>query len=91
MGWQQDIYGSWVCEVWQSAYGHLVDKRTWLYYVGDKPPIDINIEQVRAPYQISRDDSRDTNRPQLQGIKTKETPIAFRDMLIELVSNAKNN
>jgi len=33
MGWQKTIDGAWVCEVWQSAYGHKANKATWLYYV----------------------------------------------------------
>ena len=34
MGWQSSIFGGWVCEVWQSAYGHKANKATWLYYNG---------------------------------------------------------
>ena len=33
-GWQFTLEGLWVCEVWQSAYGHPANKATWLVYLG---------------------------------------------------------
>ncbi|MFX3691198.1 hypothetical protein ACJBQV_10325, partial [Streptococcus suis] len=38
IGWQQTGNAEWVCEVWQSAYGHRANKATWLYYYGKNPP-----------------------------------------------------
>lgn len=35
--WSQSGKG-WVCEVWQSAYGHKAKKATWLYFVGNAEP-----------------------------------------------------
>ena len=41
IGWQRTIDGGWVCEVWQSAYGHRANKATWLYYHGTNPPFEL--------------------------------------------------
>ena len=40
--WQQTLDGSWVSEVYQRNYGHPAYKNTWLYYVGDTAPKDLD-------------------------------------------------
>lgn len=37
-GWQQDIDGSWCCQVEQGFYGHPARKASWLYAVGTDLP-----------------------------------------------------
>ena len=85
MGWQLTIDGGWVCEVWQSAYGHKANKATWLYYVGRVPPIQLRWERVKGAYQIGGADQRKAaNKPTIRGAEASATPARFRDALIKL-------
>lgn len=76
----------WTCEVWQSAYGHQANKATWLYYVGEKPPFDLDWSRPKGEYQVGRHDQRgkDRNKPTLSKKEANATPIRFRDELIKL-------
>lgn len=89
IGWQKhDNY--WVCEVWQSAYGHRANKATWLYYVGDKPPLELNWYRPKGTHQVGFQDQRGKtrNKPTLSKKEANATPVLFRDVLIELALNA---
>ncbi len=85
--WQKTLCGGWVCEVWQSAYGHLANKSTWLYYFGDSPPKPFRAERPTGTHQIGCRDQRGkaSNKPVLSGKAASATPIEFRDALIDLV------
>lgn len=85
VGWQAFEYG-YVCEVWQSAYGHLANKATWLYYCGVRPPFELRWERPVGEYQIGFQDQRGKkrNKPTLTKRKANATPIEFRDTLLRL-------
>jgi hypothetical protein len=94
IGWQPNESGGWVCEVWQSAYGHKARKRTWLYYkefrhVGTAPP-ELNWTRPPGTHQIGFHDQRGKNRnkPTISGKAASATPILFRDALIRLAESA---
>jgi len=82
----------WVCEVWQSAYGHRANKATWLYYVGNKPPFELNWERPKGTHQVGFQDQRgkSKNKPTLSKKEANATPLEFRDMLIRLALHAKS-
>lgn len=77
----------WVCEVWQSAYGHKANKATWLYYVGNKPPFELNWEKPKGTHQIGFQDQRSKarNKPTLSRYEANSTPFDFRDELLRLI------
>ena len=79
-------YGGWVCEVWQSAYGHKANKATWLYYYGKRKPFDLIWERPKGTHQIGQHDQRGKlkNKPTISGKEASRTPIKFRDELIKL-------
>lgn len=83
--------GLWVCEVWQSAYGHKARKRTWILYCGDRAPDDLRWERKDGTHQIGFHDQRgkERNKPTISGKAASATPIEFRDALINLARNAK--
>lgn len=81
----------WVCEVWQSAYGHKARKRTWLLYCGYNPPQEMRWERPDATHQIGGHDQRGKlrNKPTISGKAASRTPIEFRDELIKLALLSK--
>ncbi len=90
MGWQMTIDGGWVCEVWQSAYGHRANKATWLYYFGHQPPPDLAWERITGSHQIGFQDHRGkaANKPTLSKREANATPERFRDALIQMAMNS---
>lgn len=89
-GWISSGIG-WVCEVWQSAYGHKSNKKTWLYYVGKSKPFELNWEKPPGSHQIGFYDQRGkaANKPTLSKKDSLSTPVEFRDALINLALNSK--
>jgi hypothetical protein len=90
IGWARSGDG-WTCEVWQSAYGHRANKATWLYYVGDCPPFDLNWQRPVGSHQVGFQDQRGKarNKPTLPRREALATPPNFRDALISLARQSK--
>lgn len=84
-GWQRSGLG-WVCEVWQSAYGHRANKATWLYYRGHRKPLELRWERPVGTHQIGFHDQRgpEKNKPTLGKREANATPLEFRDELLRL-------
>ena len=84
-GWQPCGLG-WVCEVWQSAYGHKANKATWLYYKGKRKPPELRWERIKGTHQIGFYDQRgkNANKPTLSKLEANATPLAFRDELLRI-------
>jgi len=78
--------GAWTCEVWQSAYGHPARKRTWLFYVGQTPPPELNWARKAGTHQVGW---FDRVKPTLGKKAASRTPEAFRDVLISLAANSR--
>jgi hypothetical protein len=91
LGWQQSGDG-WVCEVWQSAYGHRANKATWLYYQGDTPPTAMRLNRPVGTHQIGFHDQRGParNKPTLGKKEANATPVEFRDALLGLARTSRN-
>ena len=83
----------WACEVWQSAYGHMARKRTWLFYVGQTPP-DLRWDRLPGTHQCGFHDQRGKarNKPTLPKREAARTPDAFARELVRLaqVSGIRN-
>lgn len=78
-GWSRSILDEgWVCEIDQFRYGHRANKRTWLYYIGDDPPKMLLWGRAGRSRITVRNDGgggRD---------QRSRTPIAFRDLLLDM-------
>lgn len=75
----------WVCEVWQSAYGHAARKRTWLYYVGKRPPFELNWAREPGTHIVSQSSRRvPSGKPRLTATQNRATPRTFAETLIRL-------
>lgn len=100
-GWHRDVAGGWCCRVEQGHYGHRSRKATWLYYVGAAaPPALIFGPCNTAGHRFARMDegyhsTEERRRSQRQGTISRlskrqrsATPIAFRDLLLEIARKA---
>lgn len=92
LGWARAGLHEWVCEVWQSAYGHRANKATWIYYSGTNPPFELRWERPVGTHQIGFHDQRGKarNKPTLNKREANATPIEFRDELLRLAIMAHN-
>ena len=85
--WERSGNG-WVCEVWQSAYGHKANKATWLYFVGKEKPFDLDWSRPKGSHQIGFQDKRgkESNKPTLNKREANATPALFKEILVRLAS-----
>lgn len=84
-GWQRVSDAEWVCEIWQSAYGHKARKRTWLLYVG-QPPADLNWARLPGTHQVGW---FDRNKPTLGKKEASRTPPLLARALVALASASR--
>lgn len=93
IGWQRCTDGGWVCEVWQSAYGHRANKATWLYaqFCGETVPPPMRWDRPIGTHQVGFHDQRGKarNKPTLSRTEAAATPPAFRDALLNIARTAK--
>ncbi len=73
----------WVCEVWQSAYGGRMRKRTWLVYCGKRPPFELRRDRKPGTYQCGW---FDRNKPTVSKREASATPPDFARELIRLAA-----
>jgi len=88
--WEKAPCGGWVVCVWQSAYGHMANKATWLYYHGESRPHEMRQDRPVGTHQIGYQDKRGKllNKPTLSKREANATPVAFRDALIRLAASS---
>lgn len=85
--WYRARLRVWVCEVWQSAYGHPCHKATWLAYAGVQPPFDLDWRRDRslATHQVGGGiNTGERSLPRLPDRLTHITPEAFARDLVRL-------
>jgi len=89
-GWNRCGPTAWVCEVRQSAYGHRAAKATWLYYVGESAPHELDWRPLPGSHQVGHQDRRGKtrNKPTLSKREANATPLAFRDALLRLARSS---
>jgi hypothetical protein len=83
--WNWNRPNEWTCEVWQSAYGHAARKRTWLLYVGSRPPIHLDWRREPGTHQVGW---FDRIKPTLSKKAASATPPSFAAMLLKLAASA---
>lgn len=93
IGWNVTACGGWVCEVWQSAYGHRANKATWLYYVGKIKPPELRWERFKGTHQVGQRDQRgkEANKPTLSKKEANATPLDFSAAMIFIAQWSKKD
>lgn len=86
IGWKQAGPAQWVCEVWQSAYGHKARKRTWLFSKAWPKPVDLNWDRPTGTHQVGW---FDRIKPTLSKREAIATPPAFREALLDIARRSR--
>lgn len=84
IGWyrvESDLTRLWLCEVWQSAYGHKARKKTWLLYCGKRPPFSLRWDRNPGTHQVGW---FDRSKPTLGKREASATPREFAEELVKL-------
>jgi hypothetical protein len=92
IGWSEIGDSYWVCEVWQSAYGHSCHKRTWLLYKGFQPPFELDWRRDKslATHQIGGGiHTGNRAKPRLDGKLTHLTPAPLAQTLVRLARHSR--
>lgn len=86
VGWQRVCDNEYVCEIWQSAYGCLARKKTWLLYVGCRRPFALRWLREPGTHQIGFHDQRGKSRnlPTISGRAASATPPDLARALVKL-------
>lgn len=89
-GWLQIASDAWVCEVWQSAYGHVCNKKTWLLYVGERPPLELDWRRIKGTHQVGGGVNTGNNqKPRASKDQAIHSPVAFAKALIALAEHSR--
>ena len=89
-GWQRDLWGGWVCEVNQVAYGHRAQKRTWLYAVTNDPPPALLWGEPEHEAVVGNGRNRGSTVVELMSARERSaTPVDFRDALLSIARAAR--
>jgi len=89
LSWTRVNQTEWVGEVWQSDYGHLATKKTWLLYVGNKQPAPYKITRTKGAYQVGGGIHTGNNKkPRLNQSVTHLTPPKFAEYLVQLARDS---
>lgn len=92
IGWNEtSVRDEWVCEVWQSAYGHKANKATWLFCKSKEKPAKLRWERPVGTHQVGFHDQRgkSRNKPTLGKKEANATPIDFALELLSIARMAK--
>ncbi|MDP3703591.1 MAG: hypothetical protein Q8R78_04325 [Candidatus Omnitrophota bacterium] len=90
--------GAWTCCVEQGHYGHLARKATWLYLCGVESPPEL--KWGTSGQRLKIDDGYHSAEERRRAVRTErcqrlsrrqraETPVAFRDLLLDMARNAR--
>src|SRR5690606_5583862 len=81
--WQSTLAGYWVCQVSQVAYGHRARKRTWLLYVGKRPPATLNWSEPQHTGRVGGCENRGIAKAaRVWSAEAARTPASFAEALI---------
>jgi len=97
-GWIACLDGGYTCCVEQGHYGHRARKATWLYVYGFKPPSLIwgpssKRERLDEGFHSTEERRRAVRTGICQRLSDKQrkaTPIAFRDLLLDMARSIKD-